>query len=131
MFTRRLVTLVRVCVVAAGVVTALTIGAVASLQLGFWLIMKTWSPFPISRLIELVGVDVPRRYVPASIESADIHRVDAQDIVEWLLNVPAIVALFIALAVLSLLYASLASAERRWAPVSGPDDEPPASPGPA
>ena len=123
MFTRRLVTLTRMLVMGAGVATALCMGAIASLQLGFWLVMKTWSPIPVSRIVELTGVEVPRRYVPASIDAPDTG-LDAQDVVEWLLNVPAIVGLFIALAVLSLFYASLASAERGLVAASGPDDKP-------
>jgi hypothetical protein len=128
MLTRRLVTFVRICVVAAGAATAVSIGAIASLQFGFWLMTSTWPPFPVTRIVELSGIEVPRRYVPAS-GDADSGRPVGLDVVDWLLNLPAIVALFMALALLSLVYAALNSVEKGLA-ASGADDEAPKVPGP-
>ena len=130
MFTRRLVGFVRTMVVAAGVATGLSIGAVASLQLGFWLIARTWTPFPVARIVELSGIDVPRRYFPASADISASALPGGVDFVDWLLNLPAIVALFMALALFSLCYAALTSVEKGLATASGADDEPPKVPGP-
>jgi hypothetical protein len=130
MFTRRFVTLVKMSVVGAGVATALSMGAIASLQFGFWLMTKTWIPFPVSRIVELAGIDVPRRYFPAAVDASESSRAGTLDFVERLLDLPAIVALFIALAVFSLFYAALTSAEKGLTTVSGMDDEPPKVRGP-
>ena len=130
MFTRRLVTFVKMFVVGGGVATALSMGAIASLQFGFWLMVKTWIPFPVSRIVELAGIDVPRRYFPAAGDTSESSRAGTLDFVERLLDLPAIVALFIALALFSLFYAALASVEKGLATVSGVDDEPPKVRGP-
>jgi hypothetical protein len=123
-FTRRLVALVRMLVVGAGVATALSIAVIAGLQLAFWLLANTWTPVPMARIVELSGIDVPRRYFPAS-DITGSSRPATPDLAEWLLNLPAIIALFMGLAVLSLVYAALASVEKRLAPVSGVDDDQP------
>lgn len=129
MFTRRLVALVKMLVVAAGVATALSIAVIASLQFAFWLVANTWTPLPLARIVELSGIDVPRRYFPAS-DVTGSSRPATPDLAEWLLNLPAIVALFMGLALLSLVYAALTSAEKRLATVSGVDDDPPNVRGP-
>jgi hypothetical protein len=117
MLTRRLVAFVKVLVAGAGAMTALSMGAIVSLQVAFWLATRTWSPFPVSQIFELSHIDVPRRYLPASVDAHTSGRVDPQGIVEWLLDLPAIVALFVALALLALFYASLTSLEK-WLPGS-------------
>ena len=68
-----------------------------------------------------------RNYVPASFESG---RSGTRDFVAWWLDLPAIVALFMALALFSLLYAALASVEKGLATVSGVDDGRPQARGP-
>jgi hypothetical protein len=113
--TRRLVAFVKVLVAGAGAMTALSMGAVVSLQLVFWVATRTWSPFPVSQIFELSHVNVPRRYLPASVEAGASGRLDPQGAIEWLLDLPAIVALFVALALLALFYASLTSIEK-WLP---------------
>jgi hypothetical protein len=113
--TRRLVAFVKVLVAGAGAMTALSMGAIVSLQVAFWLATRTWSPFPLSQIFELSHINVPRRYLPASADGQVTGRVDPQGIVEWLLDLPAIVALFVALALLALFYASLTSLEK-WLP---------------
>jgi len=130
MFTRRLVTFFKMFVAGAGVVTALSMGAIASLQFGFWLMAKTWTPFPVSRIVELSGIDVPRRYFPASADAFESGRSGTLDFVGWWLDLPAIVALFMALALFSLFYAALASVEKGLATVSGVDDGRPQARGP-
>jgi hypothetical protein len=112
---RRLVMLMRMLAFAAGAVTALAMGAIVSLQLGFWLMTKTWSPIPVSRIFELWDIEVPRRYLPAGERS----RAGPQDMVEWLLDLPAIVALSVVLAVLAISYVSLAAVEKGLAAESG------------
>jgi hypothetical protein len=128
-FARRVVAFVKMLVVAAGVTTALSIAVIASLQLAFWLLANTWTPVPLARIVELSGIDVPRRYFPAS-DITGSSRAATPDLAEWLMNLPAIVALFMGLALLSLGYAALTSAEKRLATVSGVDDDPPAVRGP-
>jgi hypothetical protein len=110
-------------VVGACLATALSVAAIASLQLALWLVASTWTPFPLARIVELAGIDVPRTYVPASGVTGS-GRPATPDVAEWLLNLPAIVALFMALALLSLVYAALTSVEKRLA-VSGVDDDQP------
>jgi hypothetical protein len=123
-FGRQLVAFVKMLVVAAGVATALSIAVIASLQLAFWLIANTWTPVPLARIVELSGIEVPRRYFPAS-DVTGSSRAATPDLAEWLLNLPAIVALFMGLALLSLVYAALTSAEKRVATVSGGDEDSP------
>jgi hypothetical protein len=118
-FARRLTTFARMLVFGAGAVTAVSIGTIVSLQFGFWLVMKTWSPLPVSRILDLAGIHVPRKYLAAGVETSERSRYDMQDIVEWFLDLPAIVVLFVALAVLALFYASLTSLEKGLAAVSG------------
>jgi hypothetical protein len=116
---RRLVILMRMLAVAAGAVTALAMGAIVSLQLGFWLMTNTWSPIPISRIFELSDIEVPRRYLPAGMEATERSRAGPQDMFEWLLDLPAIVALAVVLAVLAISYVSLAAVEKGLAAGSG------------
>jgi hypothetical protein len=99
--------------------TALSMGAIVSLQVAFWLATRTWSPFPVAQIFELSQINVPRRYLTASVDAQTSGRVDPQSIIEWLLDLPAIVALFVALAFLALFYASLTSLEK-WLPGSHP-----------
>jgi hypothetical protein len=124
MFTRRVVTFFKMFVAGAGVATALSMGVIASLQFGFWLMAKTWTPFPVSRIVELSGIDVPRRYFPASADTSASGRPGTLGFVEWSLDLPAIVALFMALALFSLFYAALTSVEKGLATASGVDDAP-------
>jgi hypothetical protein len=112
---RRLVAFIKVLVAGAGAMTALSMGAIVSLQVAFWLATRTWSPFPVSQIFELSHINVSRRYLPASVDAHASGRVDPQGIIEWLLDLPAIVALFVALALLALFYASLTSVEK-WLP---------------
>jgi hypothetical protein len=114
---RRLVILMRKLAFGAGAVTALAMGAIVSLQLGFWLMTKTWSPIPISRIFELWDIEVPRRYLPAG--ASERSRAAPQDTVEWLLDLPAIVALSVVLAVLAISYVSLAAVEKGLGAESG------------
>jgi len=108
---RRLVRFTKVLVVAAGSFAALGMGVVVCLQFGFWLVTKAWTPFPVSRILEFSDINVPRRYFPASVSASGTARVDGPGIVEWVLDLPAVVVLFVALAVLALIYASLTSVE--------------------
>ncbi|MFL6805347.1 MAG: hypothetical protein ACJ8FM_15295 [Xanthobacteraceae bacterium] len=117
MLARRLVAFVKVLVAGAGAMTALSMGAIVSLQVAFWLATRTWSPFPVAQIFELSQINVPRRYLTASVDAQTSGRVDPQSIIEWLLDLPAIVALFVALAFLALFYASLTSLEK-WLPGS-------------
>jgi hypothetical protein len=117
MLAARLLKFARMFVVGAGTVTALSIGAIVTLQLGFWFMTKRWSPLPFSRILELADVDLPRPYVLAS----DNSRLRAQSFTEWLLDLPAIVVLFVAFALLALLYAGLTSLDKgRTAAPVGP-----------
>jgi len=113
--TRRLVALARALVMAVGAATALCMVVVVSLQFGFWLMTKTWSPFPVSRLFELADVNVPRRYTPASIDAPAPSRLDVQGVIETLLDLPAIVVLFVALACVALCYTTITAFDRRLA----------------
>ena len=117
--TRRLVWFIKVLVAGAGAMTALSMGAIVSLQVAFWVATRTWSPFPVSQIFELSQINVPRRYLPASVDANAGGRIDPQGLLEWLLDLPAIVALFVTLAVLAVLYASLTSFEK-WLPGSQP-----------
>jgi hypothetical protein len=108
MLAARLLTFARMSVVAAGTVTALSMGAVVTLQLGFWFMTRRWSPFPVSRILELWEADVPRTYALAS----DTSRLRTQSFTEWLLDLPAIVVLSVALALLALIYAGLTSLDK-------------------
>jgi hypothetical protein len=116
---RRLVMLMRMLAFGAGAVTALAMGVIVSLQLGFWLMTKTWSPIPVSRIFELSDIEVPRRYLPAGTQASESSRPEAQDLVEWLLGLPAVVALSVVLAVLAISYVSLAAVERGLAAEPG------------
>ena len=115
MLADQLLTFARLSVVGAGTATALSIGAIVSLQLGFWFMTKRWSPLPVSRILELWEGDAPRAYALAS----DNSRLRIQSFTEWLLDLPAIVVLFVALAVLALLYAGVTSLEKRVSTVPG------------
>jgi hypothetical protein len=90
----------------------LSLAAIVSLQLGIWFRMQTWSSFPVSRIFELSGIDVPRRYLPAS----ERRRPGPPDFVESLLDLPAIVALLTGLALLAVFYTWLASFEKELPP---------------
>ena len=117
---RRLVTLMRMLAFGAGTVTALAMGAIVSLQLGFWLMTKTWSPIPVSRIFELWDIEVPRRYLAAGMKASESSRPGAQDIVGWLVDLPAIVALSVVLALLAISYVSLAAVEKGLASGAAP-----------
>jgi hypothetical protein len=104
----RLVAFARVFVIAAGAVTALSVAAMVSLQFGFWFMTRRWSSIPVSRLLELVGLDVARPYVLAS----DDGRMRSQDWGEWLMDAPAAVVLFVLLAVLAVTYSGLTSLDK-------------------
>jgi hypothetical protein len=101
MLIRRLVNYTKRLVAGAGVVTALSIGAMG------WFTMKAGDHFPASRAFQLAGIDVPRRYVLAS----ERRGLGLQDFVEQLLDLPAIAVLFVALALFLLFYAWLLSVE--------------------
>jgi hypothetical protein len=111
MLARRFVTFTKMLVVGAGAATALCIAAIASLQFGFWFTMKTWSAFPVARIFELLQIDTPRRYIPASIDISS-SPLGPQHVIEWMLDLPAVVVLLAALALLALFYASLTSVEK-------------------
>jgi len=110
---RRFVTFTKVLVAAGGAFAALCTGAIACLQFGFWLMARKWGSVPVSRILELAQINVPRRYLPASIDASQGTRLDAQDVIEWVLDLPAIVALFAAVALLGLVYLLLVSLEKR------------------
>ena len=74
---------------------------------------RKWNSIPVSRILELAQIDVPRRYFPASIDASQSNRLDAQDMIEWALDLPAIVALFAFVALLGLIYLLIAWAEKR------------------
>jgi len=112
---RRLVTWSRRATLAAGAATAVCMGAIATLQLGFWLFGKTWISFPVSRLFELASLNVSRHYALSSMDGPAQSRLDGQSVIEWSLDLPAVVALSVALAVFALLYAFLASVEKALA----------------
>jgi hypothetical protein len=100
----RLVALTKALVVVAGAVTALCIVVVTSLALA------TWNYLPISRVLEISGIYVPDRYVTAS----ENRRVSSLDIVDMLLDLPAVVPLLGALALLTLFYVWLSSRQEEW-----------------
>jgi hypothetical protein len=119
LLTARLVTYARMAVVAAGAVTASFIAAIVSLQLGFWLATQRWSPLPVSRIFELAEVDTATTYALASESS----RPRTQGLTEWLLDLPAIVVLFVALALFAVLYAWLASVEKGLGTAPAPPEK--------
>jgi hypothetical protein len=111
----RLVALARMFVITAGAVTATSLAAIVSLQFGFWFMTRRWGPLPVSRLLELVGVDVARPFVLAS----DDSRLRSQDWGTWFLDLPAAVVLFVLLAVLAAAYSGLTTLDRTRAPTAG------------
>ena len=108
MLTYRLVNYTKRLVGASGVVTAMSIAVVVALQSGSW--YQQSDPVLVSQLFELSGIDIPRKYVPAS---GDYQ--SSPDPLEMLLNLPAIVPLVTAFALLVLVYAWLASLEKEMA----------------
>jgi len=110
---RRFVTFTKMLVAAAGAFAALCTGAIACLQFGFWLIARRWSPVPVSRILELAQIEVQRRYFPASVDASQSNGLDAQALIEWVLDLPAILALFVSVALLGLVYLLLISVEKR------------------
>jgi hypothetical protein len=115
----RLVAFTRMLVMAAGAATALSLAAIVSLQLGFWFMTWRWSPFPLSRLLELAGLGAERPYVLAS----DDGRPRSQDFGAWLLDLPAAVVLFVLVALLALAYTGLGSLERTRPGLSADGDK--------
>src|SRR5262245_28910865 len=101
---RRLVTFTKTLALGAGALTALSVAAVAIVQLRA-------GSFPVSLALELSGIDAPRTYVTAS----ENRRVDPPNFYELLLDLPAIVPLFGALALLVAFYAWLVSFDKELA----------------
>src|SRR5262249_18293758 len=104
---RRLVAFVRGVVGLAAAVAAFGIAALSLLQGVVWMKTGQWSPLPFSQILDLVGLDVPRRYFPAGIDAHAERRLDSDRVVAWWLDAPAIIPLLVAVAVLVLLYIGL------------------------
>ena len=104
---RRLVAFVRAAVGLAAAVAAFGIAALSLLQGIVWMKTGQWSSVPFSQILDLVGLDVPRRFFPASIDAHAERRLDFDRFVDWWLDAPAIIPLVVAVAVLVLLYIGL------------------------
>jgi len=114
-FARHVVTLTRMLVMGAGAAMVLCIATVVSVQFGFWFMTRTWSPLPVSRLMELADITVSRRYLPASVEPYQGGQTDGRPLLEGLLDLPAVIVLLVGLTVLALCYAALNSLDKRLA----------------
>ena len=112
-FEQRLVRVTRIIVLIAATWTGGCAVALASVQAISWLRNDEWDSYPLSSV--LVS---PHRitYKVASSSELETDRVDLNQIVDWLLGVPAIVPLLIAFAALIAFWVRLLKIERTFTP---------------
>jgi hypothetical protein len=111
-FERRLLTLTRGLAGFAIAFTGLCASALMAWQFYSWATAGSWNTVAFSDVLELADVSPPRTYTPASVTSYGAERERIDVIFEWLLNLPAIMPLLLALSLLTAFYVFLLSVEK-------------------
>jgi len=109
-FEQRLVRFTKIAVIIAATWTGLSAAMLVSAQLIFWLQNKEWDAYPISSVI------ADRRditYTVASSRELNKDQIYDNQIVDWVLHVPAIVPLLIAFVCLVAFWMRLSEIEKR------------------
>ena len=100
-------------VLFGGAVTGLCLAAMIGWQsvLCFW--AERCAPISVQQVADAAGLHISRTYFTSSVDSRSRTPLQVPKLLEPLLDVPAIVALLIAMALLLLFYASIRAFEAR------------------
>jgi hypothetical protein len=109
----RVARLAKIPVFVSATFTALCTGGIVLWQISSGLKTGEWEAYSVSDLFEAARIYFPRRYETASFSPSGSFRIDAQAVIEWLLDVPAIVPLLIATMLIALFYVWLARIAER------------------
>ena len=109
-FEQRLVRFTKIAVIIAATWTGLSAAMLVSAQLIFWLQNNEWDDYPIS------SVMASRHDITYTVTSSSKLKTDqiyVDQILDWVLAVPAIVPLLIAFVALIAFWARLSKIEKR------------------
>ena len=109
MAERQVLKLAKFTALLAICVTTLSLSAILTWQTVDWVTHGDWSSIPISQALEVAGIYVQRRYIIADTTGEPIPG----DLLEWSLNLPALLPLIMALPLLVVFYGRLSAFERQ------------------
>jgi hypothetical protein len=105
-FQQRLVKLAKRVALLSAMWTAVCAVLIVGLQITCWVRNGVWDPYPLSAVISNRGGEFDASH------AEEFHPAHRQEIVNWLLEVPTIVPLLLALALLFAFYIWLTTLEK-------------------
>jgi len=111
-FKHWLLILTKGLAVFAVALTAFCASGIMGWQFYSWAKAGSWNTVAFSHLLDLTHVSPPRTYAPASATSDRPAQERIDIIVEWLLDLPVIMPLRLALGLLTAFYVYLLSVEK-------------------
>ncbi len=111
-FQQRLVRYAKITALLSAVWTILCAVLIVGWQVTSWLQNGVWDAYPLSSVIKSLENDQAVSYVTASSDKFETKLMDKQVMADWLLEIPAIVALLIASALLLAFYMRLTVIEK-------------------
>jgi hypothetical protein len=108
-FQRHAAGVAAIAVLISAAATGLCAAIILCWQLVTFLKTGKWMTIAVADVLELAHISVPRSYIVSSATPREPRWFDAQSIIDWWLDAPAILPLLIAGALLALLYMWLAA----------------------
>jgi hypothetical protein len=75
-----------------------------------------WTPFPLANVLSLARVEPPVIYVVASQSESETNALNAQTMVDWLLDFPTSVLLLLVAAIFLAIWRLVGSIDKKFAP---------------
>lgn len=115
-FGQRVAQLAKGPVVVSAAFTALCTIGILLWQIGYGFKTGEWEAFTVSDVFQAAHIYIPRRYNMASFSPSQNSRFDAQTVMEWVLDLPAIVPLVVVTLLIALFYIWLARIAEKHSP---------------
>jgi hypothetical protein len=111
---QQLVKFTKITVLFAAAVTILCAVMIVGWQVTSWIQNGEWNAYPVSSVISSLQRDRNNTYVTASLKKVETGSPFWEAVADWLVDIPAIVPLLIAAALLLTFYAKLSAIERAY-----------------
>lgn len=108
-----LIAISRAIVLVASAATALCASAIMAFQLGSGFAVGMWNSVPMSQILAIADINIERTYTTASANAQASQPLSIESVLGWVLDVPAMIPLFIALCLLVVFDRHLASVDNR------------------
>jgi hypothetical protein len=109
---QQLVKFTKTTVVFAAALTVLCAVVIVGWQVTSWIQNGEWNAYPVSSVISSLQRDQNNTYVTASLKKVETGSPFWEAVASWLLDIPAIVPLLIAAALLLAFYLKLSAIEK-------------------